>query len=318
MGHSVDAGGSGQPLWSVHHHICIHDCHLWHQLIVSQRILHAGLLIGDNRKGSNFRTGTGGGRNCYKVGLLAHLGEAVNALADVNEAHSHILEVCIGMLIQNPHDFTGVHSRTAADGDDQIRLEGTHGLCAFSCTGQSWIGSNIVERSVGDTHSIQFFLNRFGIAVLIQERVSYNECFLLAGQLIHSYGQAALLKVNLFGSTEPQHIFPPSCNCLYVHKMADTYILGNRVAAPAAAAQSQGGSQPEIVQVANTALGRGSIYQDTACLHLLREQIELIGGGTGAEVNCCSMAITTVLQQTLCLFYSFLEGLYPVHSQHGR
>mgnify|MGYP000562078027 FL=1 len=45
-----------------------------------------------------------------EVGLLAHLGESEDTLADVHEVHGHVLKLALGVLVHHPHDLAGVHS----------------------------------------------------------------------------------------------------------------------------------------------------------------------------------------------------------------
>ena len=42
-----------------------------------------------------------------EVGLLAHLGEGEDALADVHEVHGHVLKLALGVLVHHPHDLAG-------------------------------------------------------------------------------------------------------------------------------------------------------------------------------------------------------------------
>src|SRR5699024_466790 len=54
VGHHVDTGGGGQALGLGHHVVGGHNSHGGQQLVVSQRPLGAGLLIGDDGEGSHF------------------------------------------------------------------------------------------------------------------------------------------------------------------------------------------------------------------------------------------------------------------------
>ena len=184
VGHCVDAGGGGQTPGGVHHHVCIHDGHVGHQLIVGQRILDTALLIGDDSKGCHLRAGTGGGGHGHEVGLFAHLGEGIDSLADVHEPHGHIHEVGLGMLVHDPHDLGRVHGGAAADGDDHVGLEGGHLGGAGLGAGEGRIGSHIVEAGVTDAHFIQLGLHGLGVAVVIQEGVGDEEGLLLAHNVL--------------------------------------------------------------------------------------------------------------------------------------
>ena len=57
------------------------------------------------------------------------------------------------------------------------------------------------------------------------------------------------------------------------------------VAAPGAAAQRKGGSELEVVQIADAALRGGGVDHDAAGFHLLGEAHELFALGVGVEVD---------------------------------
>ena len=179
------------------------------------------------------------------------------------------------MLIQHPHDLTGIHGGAAADGKNQVRLEGRHLGSTFPGAGQGGVGGHIVEGGMADAHFVQLLLDGPGVAVVVQEGVRNDEGLLVRLQLSQSHRQAALFEINLFRCTEPKHILPPNGNGFDIQQMLNAHILRNGVAAPASAAQGQGGGQLEIVQVANAALGRGGIDQDPAGLHGVSKGIQL-------------------------------------------
>ena len=317
MGHGVDAGGSGQTLGGVHHHVGVHDGHLGQQLVVRQRILDAGGFIGDDGEGGHLGAGAGGGGNGDEIRLFAHLGEGVDTLADIHKAHGHVLEVRLGMLIQHPHDLARVHGGTAADGEDQVRLEGRHLRRALSGTGEGGIGSYVVEGGVGDPHGVQLLLHRLGVAVLVQEGVGDDKGLLIIFQFGQSHGQAALLEINLFRRAEPEHILPPNCHCLDVQQVLDAHVLGNGVAAPGAAAQRQGGSQLEVVQVADAAVGGRSIHQDAAGFHFLRKGVQLLLPAHRVQIDGSCVAVAAILDKGVRLVHGVGEVGRPVHGKHG-
>ena len=144
------------------------------------------------------------------------------------------------MFVKNPHYLARVHCRAAAESDDRIGFERTHEFRARLCAGESGIGSDVEERFVNDAHFVEFVLDGFGVAVIVKERVRYDErAFFVhyVRQLVESDGQTAFFDINLFRSAEPKHIFSPFCNSLNVYKVLDSHVFRNAVAAPGAAAE---------------------------------------------------------------------------------
>ena len=88
-----------KALGSAHMKVCINDCHVRKQFVISQRIFNTCCFISNYCKRCNFRTGTcrcgDGNEEC----LFPHLGEFVNSLSDIHETHCHIKEICFGMFI---------------------------------------------------------------------------------------------------------------------------------------------------------------------------------------------------------------------------
>ena len=315
----VDTGSGGQTSRAGSHHISVNDSHLRHQLIVSQRVLNACILIGDNRERSNLGTSTSRSRNSDEVSLLAHVREGVNSLTDIDEAHCHIHKVSLGVLIQDPHDLTSVHCRTTADSDDAVRLELSHSLCALLCGSQGRIRLNVRECGVDNAHLIKSVSDSLGEATLVQEGVSYDEHSLLAHnvlELLKSNRKAALLDINLLRCTEPQHILSPLGNGLNIQQVLNTDILGNGVAAPRTAAQCEGRSKLEVVEVADTTEGRRSVNDKTASLHSLCPLVELLSLGVVVDPKNGSMTKTAVVsKQCISHIQSLVEVLGLVHTE---
>ena len=321
MGHSVDAGCCGQTLGSTHVEIRIDDCHIGQQLIICQRILDARGFICDNSKRSYLRAGAGRGRNRNEIGLLAHLGEGIDSLADIDEAHCHIHEVCLSMLVEHPHDFGGIHGRSTAQCDNGIRLESSHLCDAFLGITQRGIRLDIEEGGVCNPHLIQLVGDGLGVAIAVQEGIRYDKCLLClpnSAKLIQRNGQAALFDVDLFRRPEPQHVFPSFCHSLDIQQVLDTYIFRYGVTAPGTAAQCQRRSQLEIIQVADTTVRRRRIDQDTAGFHPLGKGIQFFGFGDRIQVDAGGMAITTVRNQLLGFIQCILKILGSVHGKDRR
>ena len=167
MGNGVDTAGGGQAAGRGHMEVRVDDGHLGQQLVIGQGILDARALIGDNGEGRYLAARAGGGGDGDEVGLFAHPGEGVHALADIHEAHGHIHKVALGMLVHHPHDLGRVHGAAAAQGDDAVGREIGHLLGASLGAGQGGIGRDVKERGVLDAHFVQLVGNRLGIAVMI-------------------------------------------------------------------------------------------------------------------------------------------------------
>ena len=301
--------------------ISVNDRHVGHQLVVGKRILDSGLFVGDNGERSNLGTGTGRGRDCNEVSLFTHLGESIDTLTDIREAHSHIHEVCFRMLVKNPHDLAGVHSGTAAESDNHVRLKRHHLSGTLTGTCQRRVGRYVVERGVRDSHAVQLIGDALGKAVLVQEAVGYDKCLFLAHngfQFVKSNRETALLKINLFRCSEPKHIFSPLRNGLDIDQVLDAYVLRYTVSAPRTATKGERGSQLEVVKVADTALRRGSVDQNTAGFHMRSKEVELFFFGGDVQVNRRGVTVTAVGDQVLCLCHSVLKGLCVVHGKNGR
>ena len=98
--------------------------------------------------------------------------------------------------------------------------------------------------------------------------------------------------------------------------MLNPYVFRYGVAAPGAAAQSQGRSQLEIVKVAYAALRGRSINQYTAGLHALGELLKLFLLGNDIQIDRGSMAVAAVGYELLRLIQSVVKILGFIHSQH--
>jgi hypothetical protein len=106
---TVDTTEGTQGFGHAHDQVGIHDGHVRGQLVVGQRVLHAGGVVGHDRKRGHFRTGTGRGGDTDQFGLHAHFRELVDTLADVHEAHGQVFERGVRVLVHDPHDLGGIH-----------------------------------------------------------------------------------------------------------------------------------------------------------------------------------------------------------------
>ena len=317
----VNAGGAGQPLGGGHVEVGVDDGHVGHQLIVGQRVLDAGVLIGDDGEGGHLTAGTGRGGNGDEIGLFAHLREGVGALADIHEAHGHIHKVDLGVFIHHPHDLTGVHGRAAAQRNDAVGLEGRHLRGALLGAGQRRVGLNVIERGVLNAHGVQLIRNGLGIAVVVQEAVRHQKNLFLAqygAQLIQRNVQAAFFQIYLLRCAEPQHVFSPLAYGLDVQQVLAADVFRNAVAAPRAAAQRQRGNRVEVVQIAQTAMRRGRVDHNAAGLHAGGKLLQTLAIRNGVQINGGGVAIAAVGDQTFGLVQRIRKIGGAVHGQHGR
>ena len=184
VGEDVDAGGGGEALGLRHHVVGVDDGHGRHELVVRDGPLDAGLGVRDDGERRDLGAGARGGRDRDELGLLAHLLEAVDALADVHEVDGHVVELLLRVLVHGPHDLAGVHRGAAADGDDHVRLERAEQLHALLGVLQLRVGRDAPEAGVDDAHLVQGLLDLLGEAGLVQEGVRDDEGALAAVDLL--------------------------------------------------------------------------------------------------------------------------------------
>ena len=171
---------------------------------------------------------------------------------------------------------------------------------------------------MNDAHLIQFIFNRFGVAILVEEGVCYDEAAFLAHnstELIKSNRHTALLKVNLFRCSHPEHILSPFSNSLGIEKVFDTNVLGYGVTAPGTAAKSKGWSKLEVIKVTDTTLGRRCIDKDTAGFHSCFEFIHLLCF-IYVDVEGRGMTIAAVCNELRSLCNSIVKILGLVHGKY--
>ena len=80
--------------------------------------------------------------------------------------------------------------------------------------------------------------------------------------------------------------------------------------------QGQGGSQAEVVQVADAAEGCGLVDEDAASLHPQAEPGDLLFLG-GVDVQCCGVACAALQHQLVADVESLVQRLGLVHTQQG-
>ena len=320
VGEDVNARGAREALGLGVHVVGVNDCHVGQQRVVCERPLDARLGVRDDGERRALGAGARGGRDGHEVGLRAHLRVGVDPLADVHEIHGHVLEVGLGVLVEDPHDLAGVHGRTAAEGDDHVGLKAREDLRTLARALQRGVRGDVPEAGVLDAQLVELLLDGLDEAVLEQELVRDDERALLVhdtAELVEGHGLAAPLEVDLLGCAEPEHVLPPLCDRLDVEQVLGAHVLGDGVAAPGAAAQREGRGGLEVVEVADAALGGRGVDEDATGLHglgvlghllLLRRGDEQRGG----------VAVAAVRHEALGLGDGLVERLGLVHAQDRR
>ena len=108
-----------------------------------------------------------------------------------------------------------------------------------------------------DSHFVEFIGDGLGVAVVVQETIGDDKRLLFAHnvfEFVKSDGQAALLHIDLLRHSEPKHIFSPLRNRFDIDKVLDSDVFRHGVTAPTSAAEGEGRSEFEVVQVADAAL----------------------------------------------------------------
>ena len=109
MGQGVEAGVGGQlaRLGASQHRIDDGDGR--GQRVIGDRVLIAGLVIGDHGERRDLGTGAGGGRDADQLGLLAQRRDLEGALTDIEELLAHVGEGDFRVLVEQPHNLGGIH-----------------------------------------------------------------------------------------------------------------------------------------------------------------------------------------------------------------
>ena len=100
MGHSVHTGVCNQLLRHGSSQFRINDCHIRSNLEISDRILDAILIIGNDRKCGYLCSSSGSRRNCTEVSLGAQLRKTENL--------THIFKGAVRILVLDPHSLGSV------------------------------------------------------------------------------------------------------------------------------------------------------------------------------------------------------------------
>ena len=311
VGQGVEAGVGGQlaRLGASQHRV--HDGHGRGQRVVGDRVLVAGLVIGDHGERGDLGTGAGGGRDAHQLGLLAQRRDLEGALTDIEELLAHVGEGDFRVLVEQPHNLGGIHRGAAANRDDRVRLELlAHHLSALFDGLDGGLRLDVVDDAEGHTvgAGAQLVDDLVDNAELLHDLIAHDDGLLDAVHVAQVL-DGVRLEVGLGRNLEPLHVVVPPSDALDVDEVDCLDVAGHGVAAVGAAAQGQGRGDG-VVDVAHAAEGARGVPDDTAGVHalaVLADQVTVVGVDGGGVAGA-------MLQHG----FAHLEGLFLVVGlQHG-
>ena len=152
VGEYVVTGSLSSLRRQLHHVVGIYDSHFRHHFVTDDRPLHAGVRVGNDRERSNLGTRTSRSRDADQLRLLAHLREETDSLSDIEEDRSHVEESFFRIFVHDPHDLRSIDCGTAADSDDNVRLEFVHLREALHRILDLRVNADVEEFCSFDTH----------------------------------------------------------------------------------------------------------------------------------------------------------------------
>ena len=188
------------------------------QRVIGDRVLVAGLVVGDHSERRDFGTGAGRGRDAHELGLLAQRRDLEGALADIEELLTHIGEGDFRVLVQQPHDLGRVHRRTTADCDDGVRLEllAHHGGAALDGL-DARLRLDVVDDTEG--HAVgtctQLVDDLVDHAELLHDLIAHDDGLFDAVHVAQVL-DGVRLEVGLGRNLEPLHVVVPPSDALDV------------------------------------------------------------------------------------------------------
>ena len=100
--------------------------------------------------------------------------------------------------------------------------------------------------------------------------------------------------------------------------MLNSDVFRNAVSAPASAAERERRSEFEVIKIADTALRRRSVYEDSARFHAGSKLVELSLFGLFVEVNRRSVTESAVRDKLFRFGEGVLNILGFIHCKNGR
>ena len=218
------------------------------------------------------------------------------------------------MLVEQPHSLGRIDGGAAAQGDDDVRLEGAHGLHAphdgFHVRIRLHVGINLAVAILLPLAEI--IKDLIHIAQLYHGGIGDDES---AGDILHFFQilNGIVFKINLRGDLEPLHVDPPLSQALFVNQVDGGHVGVGGIVSVAAAAQGQGGGVG-VVDVADSALGGGGVGNHPADMHnlaVMTDQI-VIGG-----VDDRRMAQAAHFQHLSGALEALLMGIHHIIGENG-
>ena len=135
-------------------------------------------------------------------------------------------------------------------------------------------------------------------------------------ELVECNGEATFLDVDFFWRSEPQHIFSSLRNRFNIDQMFDADVFAYAIAAPGTASQSERWREFEVIQIADTALGRGRIDEDSARFHASGEFVEFCLFGDDVEGYRRRVSVAAIGDEVFGFCKGVLNVLGFVHGEN--
>ena len=176
MGHSIHTGMRGQLL---RHRLCqlgVNDRDIRRDVVVSERVLDALVIVGDDRECGDFGCRARGRRNCTEVCLRAELREA--------ERRDDRFKAGVRVFVEHPHRLCSVNRRTAAHCDDPVRLELAHNFCAAHDGLNRRVGLNALKQLNFHAAVLQILYGAIQEAHTLHRAAADNDDCTLAAEVL--------------------------------------------------------------------------------------------------------------------------------------
>ena len=196
VGHGVHTGVGNQLFGHGLGQIGIDDGDIGGDLKVSDGVLDALLIIGDDGESGHLSGGAGGGRDGAEVGLAA---ERRNA-----EHLAHLLKGDLRVLVLDPHGLCGINGGAAAHGNDPVGLKLQHGLCAAHDGLNRGIGFDALKQLHFHAGFLQVANSAVKEAEPLHGAAADTDHGLFAGKGLQGF-QSTLAVVQIAGKSKTSH-----------------------------------------------------------------------------------------------------------------
>ena len=200
VSHCIHTGVGDQLLGHGLGQIGIDDGDIGGDLKVSDGVLDALLIIGDDGEGGHLSGGAGGGRDGAEVGLAA---ERRNA-----EHLAHLLKGDLRVLVLDPHGLCGINGGAAAHGNDPVGLKLQHGLGTAHDGLHGRIGFDALEQLHFHAGFLQVLHGTIQEAETLHGAAADTDHCLFSGEGLQRF-QSALAMVQITGQSKTSHNTKP-------------------------------------------------------------------------------------------------------------